>query len=167
MLGAIAQLGECVICIHDVKGSNPLKKINTHYKVCSNINFYALIRVIEMITLFYGGNMKNEQMVDTKQIGNLTELQCITRFYELGYSISIPYGDSEKYDFILDINGNLYKIQCKHANIHKNEYGADDYISVDECNTQKILRISQPKNNQFKCINFLVDYVDEKICMSL
>ena len=24
--------------------------------------------------------------MDTKQIGNLTELQCITRFYELGYT---------------------------------------------------------------------------------
>ena len=151
--------------------------------------------------------MKNEQMIDTKQIGNLTELQCITRFYELGYSISIPYEDSEKCDFILDINGNLYKIQCKHANIHKNEYGVDDYIlidttwqsgysrgatfkyhmynkgeidyfvtfydgknyliSVEECNTQKILRILPPKNNQFKGINFLVNYVDEKICEGL
>ena len=59
--------------------------------------------------------------MDTKQIGNLTELQCITRFYELGYSVSIPYGDSEKYDFILDVNGNLYKLQCKHANPNYNE----------------------------------------------
>ena len=47
-----------------------------------------------------------------KQIGNLTELQCITRLYELGCSISIPYGDSEKYDFILDVNGNLYKFNA-------------------------------------------------------
>ena len=44
--------------------------------------------------------------MDSKQIGNLTELQCITRFYELGYSVSVPYGDSEKYDFIVDINNN-------------------------------------------------------------
>ena len=47
--------------------------------------------------------------MDTKQIGNLTELQCITRFYELGYTVSVPYGDSEKYDFILDINGNILR----------------------------------------------------------
>ena len=53
--------------------------------------------------------------MDSKRIGNLTELQCITRFYELGYSVSIPYGDSEKYDMILDCNGKLLKLQCKHA----------------------------------------------------
>lgn len=142
-----------------------------------------------------------------KEIGNLTELQCITRLYELGCSISIPYGDSEKYDFILDVNGNLYKIQCKHANLHLNEENKIDYISIDttwqtgytknnrmkyhtyskdeidyfatyyngksylipveECNTQKILRVLPSKNNQTKGVNFLIDYVDEKICKKL
>lgn len=142
-----------------------------------------------------------------KQIGNLTELQCITRLYELGYSVSIPYGDSDKYDFILDVNGNLYRIQCKHASLHTNEDNEVDYISIDttwqtgytknnrmkyhtyskeeidyfityynkksylipveECNTQKILRIIPSKNNQVKGVNFLIDYVDEKICKKL
>lgn len=53
--------------------------------------------------------------MDNKQLGNFTELQCITRFYELGYVVSIPYGDSSKYDMILEYNGKLYKLQCKHA----------------------------------------------------
>ena len=150
---------------------------------------------------------KNVEVVDTKRIGNLTELQCITRFYELGFSISIPYGDSEKYDFILDMNGNLYKIQCKHANVHKDEFGVVDYISIDttwqtgytrganfkyhsytkkdidyfvtyydgknylipveECNTQKILRILPPKNNQSKGITYLINYADETICKTM
>ena len=143
----------------------------------------------------------------SKQIGNLTELQCITRFYKMGYSISIPYGDSDKYDFILDVNGNLYRIQCKHATLHMNEENMVDFISIDtvwqtgytkhnrmkyhtyskdeidyfctyydgnnylipveECNTQKILRVLPSKNNQVKGVNFLVDYVDEKICKKL
>lgn len=66
----------------------------------------------------------------TKHIGNLTELQCITRFYELGYPTSIPYGDSEKYDFILDVKGNLYKMQCKHANLHFDDDGDVDYFTI-------------------------------------
>ena len=66
----------------------------------------------------------------TKYIGNLTELQCITRFYELGYPISIPYGDSEKYDMILDVNGKLYRLQCKHAKPHINEEFVVDYIRL-------------------------------------
>ena len=48
-----------------------------------------------------------------KQKGNLTELKCITAFYELGYQCSIPYGENSRYDFIADINGKLIKIQCK------------------------------------------------------
>ena len=48
-----------------------------------------------------------------KQKGNLTELQCITAFYNLGYSVSIPYGENSRYDFIADINGKLIKVQVK------------------------------------------------------
>lgn len=54
--------------------------------------------------------------MDTKQIGNLTELQCITYLYKLGCKMSIPFGDSEKYDMIMDYNNKLYKVQSKHAN---------------------------------------------------
>lgn len=46
----------------------------------------------------------------TKQKGNLTELQCIAAFYELGYSVSIPYGENSRYDLIADINGRLIKV---------------------------------------------------------
>lgn len=55
------------------------------------------------------------KIMNTKQIGNLTELKCITYLYELGYSVSIPFGNSDKYDIILDINNKLYKIQVKHC----------------------------------------------------
>lgn len=57
-------------------------------------------------------------MRNSKEIGNLTELQCITGLYELGCNISIPFGNSQKYDLIMDWNGKLYKIQIKHANEH-------------------------------------------------
>lgn len=144
--------------------------------------------------------------MDTKNIGNLTELQCIARFYELGYSVSIPYGDSEKYDFIVDVNGNLYKLQCKHANVHmdndvvdyisiktcwqsgytkkssykRNRYtkeqcdyfvtyyeGKNYLIPVEECSNEKRLRLIPPKNGQTKDINFLENFVDEKVCINL
>ena len=67
---------------------------------------------------------------NTKYLGNLTELQCITRFYELGYPISIPYGDSEKYDMILDVNGKLYRLQCKHANPQIEDDGTISSIKI-------------------------------------
>ena len=49
----------------------------------------------------------------TQSIGNVTELKCITKFIEMGYEVSIPYGNGAKYDFIADVNGKLIKIQCK------------------------------------------------------
>ena len=52
-------------------------------------------------------------VLSPKQKGNLTELECITAFYKLGYQCSIPYGENSRYDFIADINGKLIKIQCK------------------------------------------------------
>lgn len=54
-----------------------------------------------------------------KQKGNLTELQCLTAFYELGYSVSIPYGENSRYDFIADINNQLLKIQVKTSRVKK------------------------------------------------
>ena len=52
-------------------------------------------------------------MNDTKKKGNLTELQCMTAFMEIGAVVSIPFGEDSRYDFIADINGKLLKIQCK------------------------------------------------------
>ena len=49
----------------------------------------------------------------SKEKGNLTELQCITAFYELGHQVSLPYGENSRYDFIADINGKLLRIQGK------------------------------------------------------
>lgn len=70
-------------------------------------------------------------MENTKRIGNLTELACLTRLYEIGCAISIPFGNSEKYDAIIDWNNKLYKIQIKHANEHIDEEGKIDYISIN------------------------------------
>lgn len=60
--------------------------------------------------------------MNSKNIGNISELSCILAFIKLGYAVSIPYGDCERYDFIVDINNKLYRIQVKTANTnHLNE----------------------------------------------
>lgn len=45
--------------------------------------------------------------------GITTELDCIRSFIALGFQVSIPYGDSARYDFIADDGNKLYRIQCK------------------------------------------------------
>lgn len=59
--------------------------------------------------------------MNAKEIGNLTELQCITYLYSIGCDVSIPYGNSQKYDLIMDWNKTLYKVQVKHANLKLDE----------------------------------------------
>ena len=57
-----------------------------------------------------------------KQKGNLTELQCLTAFIEQGLNVSIPYGDNARYDFIIDIDNQLFRVQVKTSSLKK----ADD-----------------------------------------
>lgn len=57
-----------------------------------------------------------------KQKGNLTELQCLTSFIEQGLNVSIPYGDNARYDFIIDIDNQLFRVQVKTSSLKK----ADD-----------------------------------------
>jgi hypothetical protein len=52
-----------------------------------------------------------------KEKGNLTELQCLMAFAEQGLKVSIPYGENCRYDFVLDIKGTLFKIQCKTSHL--------------------------------------------------
>lgn len=51
--------------------------------------------------------------MDTKSKGSVTELRCIASFIECGYSVSIPYGENCKYDFVVDINGRFIRVQTK------------------------------------------------------
>lgn len=61
-------------------------------------------------------------MLNSKQKGNITEVECMLAFLKLGYNVLTPYGDCERYDFVVDINNKLYKIQAKTANTsHINE----------------------------------------------
>lgn len=52
----------------------------------------------------------------TQSIGNVNELQCISKFIEMGFQCSIPYGNAAKYDFIADLGeGELIRVQCKNS----------------------------------------------------
>ena len=70
-------------------------------------------------------------MLSTKQKGNVTEVECMLAFLKLGYNVLTPYGDCERYDFVVDINGNFYKIQVKTANANHIE---DGYIEFNTSN---------------------------------
>jgi hypothetical protein len=85
-----------------------------------------------------------------KEKGNLTELQCITSFYELGYQVSIPYGENSRYDFIADVDGILLKIQVKTS--HSTDNGASIEFSC------RSTRVNSKNNISRKYTSDEIDY---------
>lgn len=51
--------------------------------------------------------------MNSKQRGMISETRFLFRCTELGILISQPFGDNAPYDFIIDIDGVLKKVQCK------------------------------------------------------
>lgn len=72
--------------------------------------------------------------MNTNQKGKITELQVLTKIIELGYSVSIPYGNSDRYDQIWDINGTLIRVQIKTARWKTNEQKAIIFTSKSTVN---------------------------------
>ena len=70
--------------------------------------------------------------MNTKYRGNITELETILAFAKLGYNVLIPYGDCERYDYVVDINNNFYKIQCKTSS--SDDENASFKFSCRSCN---------------------------------
>ena len=92
----------------------------------------------------------------TQSIGNIVELQCISKFIVLGYEVSIPYGNGAKYDFVADVNGKFLRIQCKSCSNPKLKgiVGAYDLSAI------QITTVSQTTNTQ-KTVKHL--YTKEQI----
>ena len=62
--------------------------------------------------------------MDTNTKGIITELEVLSYVIKKGYSVSIPYGDKDRYDQIWDIQGKLLKIQIKTAHWKDDKHDA-------------------------------------------
>ena len=124
--------------------------------------------------------------MNTKQKGDIIELKIILALTKLGFTVLIPYGDHNRYDCVVETNGKFFRIQCKAAHTKDNhrkkgknicqlytkneiDYFATAFndqcylIPVEECNTNKRLRLHQTKNKQNKDITWAKDYELETI----
>lgn len=68
----------------------------------------------------YIHNIFNEIIMNSKRKGNITELECMLAFIKLGYNVLTPYGDCERYDFVVNKDNKFYKIQCKTSSSDNN-----------------------------------------------
>jgi len=55
--------------------------------------------------------------MNSKQIGNITEVEVMLAFLKQGFNVLSPYGDCERYDFVIEINNKFYKIQVKTSHL--------------------------------------------------
>lgn len=78
--------------------------------------------------------MKRNLQLNSKQKGNITELETMLAFMKLGFNVLTPYGDCERYDFVVDANGKLLKIQSKTSK--SNDDGASFKFSCRSSNRQ-------------------------------
>lgn len=54
-------------------------------------------------------------MPNTKTIGEITEAVVLAEFIQAGFPVSLPFGENQRYDMILDAAGRLLRVQCKTA----------------------------------------------------
>lgn len=52
---------------------------------------------------------------NNKSKGNIGEAKCLAKLVELGIPVSLPFGDNERYDMVIEHNGKLEKIQVKYS----------------------------------------------------
>ena len=64
-------------------------------------------------------------MKSTKNIGDLVEAKFLALCISKGITISKPFGDNARYDFIIDVDGRLFRIQCKHGRVRNNKLVAN------------------------------------------
>jgi len=50
-----------------------------------------------------------------KRAGELSEAAFLWKAESLGFGVVKPWGDSERYDFILDSGGRLWRVQLKNV----------------------------------------------------
>ena len=87
---------------------------------------------------------------DNKKLGELTEILFMAKASGLGFTVSKPYGESNRYDFIVDTGKALKRVQVKAARIPR---GSNTYRV--NCGTGNAAKNSYTA----KEIDFIVAYV--------
>ena len=78
--------------------------------------------------------------------GEITEQQVALEFLKLGYLVSKPLVQSSRYDFIVDINHKLYKVQVKTGTLKENAF-IEFATSTSHTNTQGTLNLTYSKDD--------------------
>lgn len=51
----------------------------------------------------------------TKSIGEVSEAVVMAEFLKAGFPVLVPFGDSQRYDLVVEADGRFLRVQCKTA----------------------------------------------------
>jgi PD-(D/E)XK endonuclease len=69
-----------------------------------------------------GGGARSTHGMSSKQRGELAEMMFMVKATQKGFATAKPYGDSRRYDFILDTGSRLWRVQVKSSSAQ--QYGS-------------------------------------------
>ena len=75
--------------------------------------------------------------MNTNILGKITEIEVMSYITKKGYSVSIPFGDKDRYDQIWDIRGKIYRVQIKTARWIDEEHTGFMFNCYTVCNGKK------------------------------
>ena len=75
-------------------------------------------------------------------IGEITEREVSLEFLKLGIMVSKPLVQSSKYDFIIDVNHKLYKVQVKTSTTREDGAYFDFATSTSHTNTKGTINLT-------------------------
>ncbi len=91
--------------------------------------------------------------------GMKCELECALKFIEAGFIVSVPYGNTSRYDLIIDAgNNNYFRIQCKTA--RKNENGS---YTIKTSNQQFTTTARNVKYYSKEQIDFICSVIEGRL----
>lgn len=57
--------------------------------------------------------------MNTKAIGERTGAIILAEFLKAGFPVLLPFGDNQRYDLVVEVNGVFQRVQCKTASVHR------------------------------------------------
>jgi hypothetical protein len=76
--------------------------------------------------------------MNTKAKGEISQAIIMTRLLQKGFSVSIPFGDNQRYDLLLDTGTELLKVQCKTAWLDRGRLRANTCSTFPNKNRKRI-----------------------------
>lgn len=87
--------------------------------------------------------------MNTKDKGELSEAQVITRLKERGYAVLTPFGDNQKYDIVYEDEDGFKKVQVKTARKKGDKVEANLYTAVSNTNQNKRKTYTEKEIDEF------------------